>query len=117
MRKFYAKGKQLVADPSHAPVPGQPRRYAGRKMVRLDDGRTAFPATEEGFVYDETRPELRDIDRRMLKRVRRDRDMWPGDEATAAACGVPFVPLRFDDDGEWVPAPAKPASRKAKETD
>jgi hypothetical protein len=36
-------------------------------------------------------------------------DIWPADKETAAACGVPFVPLNFvpgssQNLGEWVPA-------------
>ncbi|MEM6792110.1 MAG: hypothetical protein AAF715_31625 [Myxococcota bacterium] len=105
MRKFYAKGRLLVADPTQGdPQPGQPRRYAGRTM-KIVDGQATFPATEEGFTYDEQRPAIRDVDRRMLKRVRRDHDMWPADEVTAQACGVAFVPVVFKD-GEFVPVEA-----------
>jgi hypothetical protein len=33
--------------------------------------------------------------------VVRDGDMYPFDEATAKACGVPFVPVERGTDGEW----------------
>lgn len=120
MRRFCAKGRLLVPHPLKPRRVGEVAGYINRKAVIGEDGRTAFPALPEPFEYDEKRPELRDLDRRLLKRVRRDGDLWPADAETAAACGVPFVPVQFSD-GEWVVASSiKPAATKAaakKDTD
>lgn len=119
MRRFYAKGRMLVPDPSRRQSKGQSPQYVGRKRAMFD-GQVGYPATKHPFEYDEKRRELRDMDRRLVKRCRRG-ELWPADEATARACGVPPSPLRFDD-GEWVldPQPSpKPGSKglESKETD
>lgn len=55
---------------------------------------------------------------RFIQFAVRDGDVHPFDEATAKACGLPFVPVAKGEGGEWVlapkTAPATPsASRKA----
>jgi len=113
MRRFCAKGRLLVPHPLKPRRKGEVAHYVNRKAVQADDGRTAFPAVSEPLEYDEGRPELRDMDRRLTKRVRRDGDLWPYDRETAAACGVPFVPVTFND-GEWVASSnIKPAAKSA----
>lgn len=46
---------------------------------------------------------------RFIELCRRDGDVLPVDEYTAKACGVPFVPLKQREDGEYEPAPASAA--------
>lgn len=119
MRRFCAKGRLLVPHPLKPRRVGEVAHYINRKATKTEDGRTAFPAVAEPFEYDETRPELRGMDRRLMKRVRRDGDLWPADRETAVACGVQFVPIEFHE-GEWVAVSSKPAVKKAvanKDTD
>jgi hypothetical protein len=53
---------------------------------------------------------------RFIQLAVRDGDLHPFDEATAKACGLPFVPVSQGADGEWVvSAKTAPAARKAAE--
>jgi len=55
---------------------------------------------------------LTDDARRLVELCARDGDLLPADKATAEFCGVAFVALEQDADGEW--APAKSADARAK---
>lgn len=91
---FYAKGAQLVTMPGFRPMVSQSPQYVGR---RHDRQRRAFPAREEPFRIEADS----DAARRLVKLVRRDGSLWPADDATANACGMPAPRLHFAD-GEWI---------------
>lgn len=113
--RFHAKTGRV-----HVPglkLVGAVPRIVGRKHLPGDGTKTAatHPVDEDGFVIDDADPnkETRSA-AEALKRKCRMGDLWPADEATAAACGVAFVKLELGADGEWQPAAAKPpATRKA----
>ena len=105
--RFYARGTGLVSLPGERRIVGQLPRYVGRKPI-VTDGVCAWPASEDAHTVSVGS----DAGARLMKRCR-DGELWPADADTAAACGVPFVPLAFAD-GAWSPAPTPPAltSRK-----
>lgn len=78
------------------------------------EGRTFNPATG----INELNEEPIDVEAgteeaaRYIEFAKRDGDVHPFDEETAKACGLPFVPLTKDADGDWVPAlKTKPETR------
>lgn len=104
---------------------GQLARYAGRSFksrnapveTLLAHELAAFaasPGSAGSWFADaepvEVEPDSADAEH-FIRHVQRG-GMWPGDEATAAACGVDFARLERDDDGEWIAA-AKPAPAAA----
>jgi hypothetical protein len=97
---FFAKGNLLVSLPGQARGQGTVPRYVGRERV-LGDGKTkgtAFPATRDPFVVDESSTMVH----RLVEQVAKWRALLPADAKTAAACGVPFVETEFSD-GEHRP--------------
>lgn len=115
---FYARGDHLVTVPGVSPQGDQhlPRvgRVGGgdpigiaappnRRDGKPTQGRSLPPASESPFVVEADS----DAGRRLVKLTRRDASLWPADEETAAACGVAFVDLDFND-GEWLPVSATP---------
>lgn len=105
--KFYAKPEHLV----HRPGPksaGQVHQYLGRRFVRVDDeeGKKAgiagkHVATAEGFEIDSEAPEAVQVLRYCAKG-----GLWPANDETAAAAGVAFTNIAFDEkQSEWLPAP------------
>ena len=104
---FLAKSDLLVAVPGTAQFAGQLARYVGREW---EDARHAFVASKEPYRVDSASED----GRRLLKLVRREASLLPGDQATAEACGLDFV-AHQNVDGEWVPsAPAVREVRAAK---
>jgi hypothetical protein len=115
MLKFYAKPGHLV----HRPGPkqaGQVAHYVGRRFVRLDDEEGKKLGTagthaglKEPAEFADNSPEAPQLLRYAAKG-----GLWPADEYTAAAAGVPFVKLQFDaPHAEWVPAvDSKPKSKE-----
>jgi len=99
---FYARAGHSVAWPNSAAT-GQPRRYVGRTFVPSLDKETAgaFRADKEAAVV-----KAKDADAKDLMRACAKGGLWPADEATAKACGVDFVKVEADADGEWVAAKA-----------
>lgn len=98
---FWAKEDQLVPVPGVRPSIDQAPEYVGRAFL---PGKPAgFPATEVPFVVDSETTE----GRRLVHLTRRDACLLPADEATAAACGMSFVPHQLTD---GVMAPIAPPS-------
>lgn len=99
--RFYAKGSATVSVPfSRLPI-GQAASFVGRTF---DPKARTYPATLEPYEVEANS----DAGRRLVRLVRIDGDLWPADEATAAACGVPFVPVEIKD-GVAVPKETKPS--------
>lgn len=107
--RFYARGTGLVSLPGETRIVGQHPRYVGRAL-KIIDGAAAWPASEAAHECDSASAH----GARLLKRCRAG-ELWPADEATAAACGVDFTALEFAD-GEWRPAQPKPARAFTKTT-
>jgi hypothetical protein len=112
MLKFYAKSEHLVHRPGTKMV-GQVSHYVGRRFVRLDDaeGKKAgtagkHAALREPAMFADDSPEAPHLIRYAQKG-----GLWPADAETAAAVGVPFTKVQFDEQqAEWVPAVDKPKS-------
>lgn len=118
--RYFAKPDHVV----HYPGPrqsGQIHNYIGRTFTLPDNpkllvrGRPvagAHRANKEPFEIDSDTPEAAD-----LMRSAQHGGLWPADDATAQAIGVPFTKLRYDDDAfEWCAdsAPARAVSAAAK---
>ena len=87
--RFFARDGQLVPLPGFVPQVGQSPQYVGRTHdVQL----RGFPATAEPHAFDSERQAA--ACKRLAKLTLRDRSLWPADEETAKACGVPFVAVR-----------------------
>lgn len=106
--KFYARGTGLVSVPDERRIVGLKPRYVGRTAV-IVDGACAFPAARE--PYECATP---DEEARLGWITKNDASLWPADEATAHALGVPYVPLTWSD-GSWIPTPAVQAKAKVRE--
>ncbi len=114
MLKFLAKPGHLVhrPGPKH---PGQVAHYVGRRFVRLDDeaGKKlgtagTHAALKEPAEFADNSPEAPQLLRYTAKG-----GLWPADEYTASAAGVPFVKVQFDETvGEWLEAAAAKPSPK-----
>ncbi len=77
--RFYARGTALVTDP-HAQDRGV-RRFIGRRWQEVLPGRWAWCPTGEPQAV---------AHHGDLVKAARDGDLWPADEETAKACGLPF---------------------------
>ena len=114
--KFHAKPGALCPWPnSH--FAGQPRRYIGRRFVAPNaetKAPAAYPANDEPDAVD-----ANDADAPAIIRYCRKGNVWPADVATAAVCGIDFVALAKDAEGEWLAAskPATPAAKPAVKKD
>jgi hypothetical protein len=95
---------------------GQISRFVGRTLKPIAKGgagAVAYVSDDEPTEVDPDSPDAAHLIRQARKG---DPGVWPADEATAAACGVEFVKLARDPDGEWiaalkaVSAPQAPAS-------
>lgn len=110
--RFYARAGCLENWPGSKAV-GQPPRYIGRTFVASDKPGVlgALVADREPVELDDGSPDAPRLMRKCLKG-----GLWPADKETAARCGVDFVAVEQDADGEWVarkataPAFAKPKS-------
>jgi hypothetical protein len=100
--RFYARADFMVnARPGETLRIGMPVPRIGRD--HLPDG--SLPASKEVFECDSESA----CGRNALHSMRvkpRNPPLWPADEATAAACGVPFTPVEWVD-GEWLPKKSK----------
>ena len=106
--KFAPRAGLLVPYPGRGPGDNP---HAGRSIVIDEESKTiAHPLNEECIDVLEGTKEAE----RFIEFCRRDGDVHPMDEYTAKACGVPFVPLRKRDDGEYEPAPAAVSMRPTK---
>jgi hypothetical protein len=104
--KFFAKAEHVV----HVPGPkrsGQLHNYVGRSFVLETDEKVAketrvagqHRATKEAFAIDLRAPEADDLIRSAVQG-----GLWPADAETAAAIGVPFTKLKYDESAyEWLP--------------
>ena len=111
--RFYAKDDLLVTEPGSPMMTGQPVRYVGRDFVpgtaATPSGTpavaAAFPASSEPFECDSDTKRGQDLIRLMRIDTTRhgEQPLWPADQATADACGVPFVAVTVKD-GVAVPA-------------
>lgn len=84
---------------------GQLSRFVGRsfKPSGQPGFAGAYAADAEPVEVD---PNGEDAAHLIRQARKNDPGVWPADEATAAACGVEFVKLSRDSDGEWMPAKA-----------
>lgn len=89
MLKFYARDPHVVHHPG-LKATGQLAQYIGRRFNFETRQHEAVP---EGECLAEGTPDAL----RACKAVLRDGALWPADEATAAACGVPFVRVELVD--------------------
>lgn len=85
MLRFYARGTACVPDPHGADSVPMRRRIVGRKHEQVSPGAWAwvpmpFGKPEEIAYHHD------------LKKAAGDGELWPADEETAKACGVPFDP-------------------------
>ncbi len=103
--KFVPRAGLLVPHPSRGPGDNP---HAGRSIVVDEATKTiSNPVHEDGIDVLEGTYEAN----RFVELCRRDGDVHPADEYTAKKCGVPFVPLRQREDGEWEPAPKASAAK------
>lgn len=79
------------------PAIGQPSRYYGR---RHDLALRGYPAVDAPCEF-----EADSDDGRKCARACREGSLWPSNAATASYCGVPYVPVEFND-GTWSQKPA-----------
>jgi hypothetical protein len=100
--KFVARADLLVREPGSVAVAGAPPRFANRETRKLPSGEWGYPALAEPFTCAANSEDAH----RCAILARRDAALWPFDQTTAAACGLPFVPVELVD-GEWVPAKSK----------
>jgi hypothetical protein len=109
---FYAREGALAYIPGAPKFQGQAPPYVGRCLVRgTEENTAAFPATSEPHVVDISGST---VDQQALNRWQRLANagaVWCADEATAAACGVEFVPVTFSD-GVWQRAVVNPKKGK-----
>ncbi len=98
--KFVPKAGLLVPYPGRGP--GE-NHHAGRAVV-VDEATQSIANP----VHDDCIDVLAGSAEaeRFIQLCRRDGDVHPVDEATAKACGVPFVRLGQRADGEWIPETA-----------
>jgi hypothetical protein len=96
---FLARKDHLVnAIPGHWPGVGQHMRYVNREY---DPKTRQHPAQRSPFTVDADSADGKELLRRMRKSPK-DPPMWPGDQVTASACGIPLAEIELID-GEWVP--------------
>jgi hypothetical protein len=112
MLRFHARPGHTVSWPG-TKFAGQRARYVGRTTKIEKDAAGAVvaishPAVEEPACVD---PDSKDrFEREKAARLLRlmaiesVKPLLPADEATAKACGIPFVPVELRD-GEWLPKP------------
>lgn len=107
--KFFARVGIAEPDPRFPRVQGQQARRIGRD--------SSGKATAEPAEFDSDTAE----GRRVLKLMTRESDakrraetapLIPADRETAAACGVPFVPVELGADGEFAPAQPRKGTDK-----
>ncbi len=79
--RFAARGTACVPDPHGSDATPQRRRMVGRKHEQISPGQWAWVPLKN--------PDELSYHHDLLKAVR-DGELWAADEATAAACGVPF---------------------------
>lgn len=93
---------------------GQLPRFAGRtfKASNIRGVAGVFAADSEPVEVDPDGADAAHFKRHVTQS---DPGMWPADEATAAYCGVEFVPVALDGaSGEWLPA-KKPAAKSERQ--
>jgi hypothetical protein len=104
--RFYSRDGHTVAWPG-GKSPGQIPHLVGRSFKPSTKPGVAgvFVADKEAAEVDSDAPEAAHLIRQCQKG-----GLWPADEATAASCGVEFVKVAQDTDGEWIKAPSAPAA-------
>jgi hypothetical protein len=110
--RFYSRAGALVTMPYAPLVVGQPKKYVGRMLKKIVyQGKEVYAhvASDKPFEIDEDTK----IARRLIKLVRRDRSLYPADQYTAKACGVPFEQVKQAADGEWSAAKQSAAKQSA----
>ncbi len=85
--RFFARGEALVCDFDAMDRTPVLRRMIGRKFEQVTPGQWGWVPTGKA---EEVRARAEVI------KACKDGDLWPADEATAAACGVAFDPS-YDD--------------------
>lgn len=113
--KFRARAGGVVNWPG-AKIQGHLPRYVGRHFVASEK-----PGVAGAYAADKDAVELdpSSEDAPHLIRQCKKGGLWAADAETAAHCGVEYVNLTQDDDGEWIaarsapkPAPAKAEPKK-----
>ncbi|HTJ17826.1 MAG TPA: hypothetical protein VL494_13695 [Steroidobacteraceae bacterium] len=105
--KFYAREDALVREAGVHPRIGEATRYYGRSF---DTATRGYPADKEPFVVES---DTEDGDK-CAKQCRQKRALWAADEKTAAAIGVPFVPVEWKDGAVVAKAAPKKAEASGK---
>jgi hypothetical protein len=107
--RFYARPGYMFSLPG-VRVAGSMPRYIGR-TVRVE-GKTILnaPLPEPATIDSET-PEGKRV-LRVMACDAPDYPLWPADENTARACGVPYVDVELTD-GEWQPKSKQPKVARA----
>lgn len=109
--KFYARPEHLQPWPMSHHY-GQPRRYIGWRWIAPDpnvEGSTArYEANKDGDVVDEAVQPLGHV--LDIKKACQQGSIIAADEATAKACGVPYVEHVFGEAGFTPKASAKKPS-------
>ena len=102
--KFHSREDHLVREPLEHLYKGAVASYVGRRYDAKDN---AFVATAEPHVVDGKT----DAGQRIALLCVRDGSLWPADKETAAALGVPFVPIKLVD-GAWVASTDSPRAAR-----
>lgn len=101
--RFHPRGDAQPLEPFAPMAVGQAARRIGR---RLDSATGAYVAVASPYECEEGSREAA-----RAGKFLRSGDVWPADEATAQACGVPFVAVELRD-GVFEPAAPKTTSKK-----
>ena len=107
--RLYARPGYVFSLPG-VRVAGAHPRYIGRTL-QVDGKTIVNAATHEPAVIDSETKEGQRVLRVMLCDGP-DYPLWPADEATARACGVPYVEVEMVD-GEWQPKAKQPKVARA----
>jgi hypothetical protein len=87
--------------------------YVGRYF---DQPKRAYLTSKDGTEFDDSFLDPGQV-AKLKSACSRDAALWPADEQTAAACGVPFTPVEFDEANHlWSAKPAAPTKADTKKT-
>ncbi len=112
--KFYGRNAHTVYWPGTYAV-GQPRQYFGSRLVAgtgPKDPSRKVVTKEPDECDSDAHPAAAEHFKKQCQRGA----LWAADKQTADFCGVDFVRVELDADGDWSPAAAaRPATPKTKE--
>jgi hypothetical protein len=108
--KFYGRNEHTVHFTGRSR--GQPDRIIGKTFVPANGKEPPrYALNKDPEEIDSANTELAEKCKRAVANPN-GAGLWPADKETAAFCGVEFVPVEFDADGDWSPA-RKPAAKKS----